>query len=187
MACAPPAARPWTRRHRRGYRPMRPSSPVIKRWMLPRWRQSSSRLITQLMISTGCDALAAVKAEEQRIEMAEKGGEPDGGEDVVVYAQPLGDEHGQQALAAVADEHDGRGLLAAEAQHIGRARLARALRARVGQAQQLAHDDGGGERADEVGGNGEQEIDNHDEQWDLRFGVSTRRRRFAFFSTSMQL
>src|SRR5262249_8734521 len=61
----------------------------------------------------------------------------------------------EPAFPAVAEEREQRGEFPARAKHVGRPGVARAVRARVGKPECLAHDDGEGQRADEVRDKGE--------------------------------
>jgi hypothetical protein len=62
--------------------------------------------------------------------------------------------HCQPALERVADQGGNRRALVAASQHIGGARVFRAIGARIGQAEQLAADNGKRDRADQVSGYG---------------------------------
>ena len=114
-----------------------------------------------------CHALAALECEEYRVEMAEEGGECGCGEDHRAQLQVLCEQDRQQALEHVAGQGKGGGLLAAEPCNIGRTRVARACRARIGEAHQPANNDGGGDRAEQVAAKDDQDIGFHVGHWNL--------------------
>ena len=100
----------------------------------------------------GGHALAAVEAQEEREHVAEEGGQPGERGDVRLEAEAQRRPHRQPALERVAEQGEhGRGLVAA-AQHVGRAGVARAVLARIFQAEQAAGDDREGNGAEQVGG-----------------------------------
>ena len=107
------------------------------------------------------DPLAALEAEEDRVEVAQEGRQPGRRQAVGAQAEQVPGEHGQHTLEAVAHQGDGRGLLAPDAQDIGRPRVVRPLGPRVGQAHQTADDDGAGDGPQQVGGEDEQDGRGH--------------------------
>ncbi len=102
------------------------------------------------------NALAALELQEDRVEVAEEDGQCDQGDDGVAQTHLLGDDDGDGAFERIADQGHQRRLLVAAAQHVGGARIARAVSARIGQAEDPGRDHGEGNRAEQVSGdNGE--------------------------------
>src|SRR5471032_1184165 len=101
-------------------------------------------------------ALATDETEEDGPQMAEENGNRHQRDSRIAHAQRAvkvrSQEYGQPALGAIAEQgHDG-GALVAAAQHIGRARILRAIGARIGNAENLAHHHGKRYRAEQVSG-----------------------------------
>ena len=90
------------------------------------------------------DAFTTAKGVIDWIQMAEKRGACDEGQSRRGDAERVSHGDGDDALADVPEEGScGRGF-AGVTQYVGRARVARADLTRVGHAEQLAHDDRGG-------------------------------------------
>ena len=89
--------------------------------------------------------------------MAEEGGQAGERRLTGVETQLRRRPHRQPALEAVAEQGQYRSALVAAAQHVGGAGVARAVLARILQAEQLAGDDGERNRAEQIGGDEQQQ------------------------------
>ena len=97
------------------------------------------------------DALAALEAEKNGIQVAEKGGDAHQGDARGRQAGIGGDEDGDQPLEDVPCQHHNGDFPAAEAQYISGAGVAGALGTGVGQGEEAAHDDGARQGAHQIG------------------------------------
>ena len=100
----------------------------------------------------GGHALTAPELEKHRKQVAEEGAEADQRRRRGGQPQAVSHQHRHGALEHVAEQGQGGGGFAADAQHIGGAGVAGTLGARVRIAEQPAHQNGAGDRAQQVSG-----------------------------------
>ncbi len=130
-------------------------------------------------------ALAALEAEEHRVQVAQEGRQAHQRHRAVAQAigltPPLHRHHGQPALEGIEQQGDDGRRLVARAQHVGGARVLAAVGARVVQPHEAAHQHGEGQRADQVGGQRGQQGVGHEESSSFSWGrrVCARSRVWA--------